>query len=57
MVIIFTPIFSCRPKKPFIRLCSDYATALNCCISQVRAESKGYNIKGVRGNRLTGHDR
>ena len=37
-------VFRCRPKKPFIRLCSDYATALNCCISQVRAESKGYKI-------------
>lgn len=54
MVIIFTPVFRCRPKTPFIRLCSDYATALNCCISQVRVESKGYNIIRCTGQSSDG---
>lgn len=54
MVIIFTPVFRCRPKKPFIRLYSDYATALNCCISQVRAESNGYNIIRCTGQSSDG---
>lgn len=54
MVIIFTPVFRYRPKKPFIRLCSDYATELNCCISQVRVESKWYNIIRCTGQSSDG---
>lgn len=47
-------VFRCRPKKPFIRLCSDYATELNCCISQVRVESKEYNIIRCTGQSSDG---
>lgn len=50
----FTPAFRRCPKKYFIRLCSDYATELNCCISQVRVESKGYNIIRCTGQSSDG---